>query len=203
MRGRVLPALAARNAGRLLIASVLAAATLLPPMTARAHGGLSMEQDMCKLTVGHYLMHFAGYQSDAQRSEFCEDIPHIGRTIIVLDFIDDALRDMPTEVRIVRKSDGPLDSAPLVYSLPPRVYPRGTVTLTHDFVEPGDYVGIVYAGDSRQHAAVFPFSVGADRTTPKVLAGVAALLLLGVGGFFFARERLNRAVVESRDGMQA
>jgi len=38
-------------------------------------------------------MHFAGYQPDSSRSEFCEDIPRVGRTVIVLDFIDDALRD--------------------------------------------------------------------------------------------------------------
>ena len=68
-----------------------------------AHGGLSMEQDMCKLTVGPYMMHFAGYQEDAQRTEFCEDIPHKGPTIVVLDMVDPALRDMPVEFRIVRK----------------------------------------------------------------------------------------------------
>ena len=55
-----------------------------------AHGGLSMEQDMCKLTVGPYMMHFAGYQEDAQRTEFCEDIPHKGPTIVVLDMVDPA-----------------------------------------------------------------------------------------------------------------
>lgn len=190
---------AARPAGRLRAASMLAGALSLP-LAVQAHGGLSMDQDICKLTVGPYLMHFAGYQEDAQRSEFCEDIPHTGRTIIVLDVIDDALRDMPTEVRIVRKSEGPLESAPLVYSLAPKVYPRGTLTLTHDFTEAGDYVGLVYAGEGRQHAAVFPFSVGADRTTPKVIAGSAVLLLLGVAGFVFARYRLDRAVDEAHDG---
>jgi len=192
----------ARQVGKRLAVSMLAAAGLAP-MTARAHGGLSLEQDICKLSVGPYLMHFAGYQEDAQRSEFCEDIPHTGRTIIVLDVIDDALRDMPAEVRIVRKSEGPLESAPVVFVLPPRLYPRGTVTLTHDFAEAGDYVGLVYAGDGRRYAAVFPFSVGADRTTPKVIASLGALILLGAGGFFIARQRLNRAVDEARQGEEA
>lgn len=186
----------------LLAAALMLAGALMTPMAAQAHGGLSMEQDMCKLAVGPYVMHFAGYQEDAQRSEFCEDIPHAGRTIIVLDFIDDVLRDMPTEVRIVRKVDGPLEEAPVVYSLPPKIYARGTLTLTHDFTDTGDYVGLVYVGDRRQHAAVFPFSVGADRTTPKVVAGLGLLLMLGAGGFVIARQRLNRAVVEAREGAQ-
>lgn len=181
---------------------VCAAVPLMAHTMAWAHGGLSMDADMCKLKVGVHTMHFAGYQEDAQRSEFCEDIPKTGRTIVVLDALDDALRDMPIEVRIVRKVDGPVDSAPAVYSLSPRLYPRGTVTLNHDFNKPGDYVGLVYAGEHRQHTAVFPFSVGADRTTPKIAAAVAALVLLGLGGYFFARQRLNRAVEEVRQEVQ-
>ena len=56
----------------------------LSATSAWAHGGLSMDQDMCKLTVGPHMMHFAGYQEDAQRTEFCEDIPHNGRLRVIL-----------------------------------------------------------------------------------------------------------------------
>jgi len=46
-----------------------------------AHGGLSLADDMCKLTIGPYTMHFTGYQPDSsQEKEFCEDIPATGRT---------------------------------------------------------------------------------------------------------------------------
>lgn len=168
------------------------------PGAAQAHGGLAMEQDMCKLTVGPYMMHFAGYQEDAQRSEFCEDIPHRGKIIVVLDFVDSALREMPVEVRVVRKTGGPLEQSPVVFSVAPKLYPNGTLTFSHDFAEDGDYVGLVDAGPQRRYASVFPFSVGVDRTTPKVLAGVLVLLVLGVMAFFFARQRLRRAVDEGR-----
>ncbi len=160
-----------------------------------AHGGLSMEQDMCKLTVGPYMMHFAGYQEDAQRTEFCEDIPHKGPTIIVLDVVDLALRDLPIEFRIVRKTDGPLDAAPEVFKLSPATYPKGTLMVRHDFMEDGDYVGLVYAGADRKYASIFPFSVGKPNVAYwKYTLGLVVLLLLAVFGLQVGRQRLQRDV---------
>ncbi|MEN9688918.1 MAG: hypothetical protein RI998_915 [Pseudomonadota bacterium] len=165
-----------------------------------AHGGLSMEQDMCKLTVGPYMMHFAGYQEDAQRTEFCEDIPHKGPTIIVLDMVDASLRDMPVEFRIVRKTDGPLEAAPVVYQLPAATYPRGTLMVRHDFMDDGDYVGLVYAGDKQQHSSVFPFAVGKPRGNMlHYVLGAAGLLLLGFGGLALGRQRLQRDIAQQAD----
>ena len=54
---------------------------------AQAHGGLALADDMCRLTIGPYNMHFTGYQPDNTRNkEFCEDIPATGRTVVVLDY---------------------------------------------------------------------------------------------------------------------
>ena len=70
---------------------------------AQAHGGLALAEDMCRLTIGPYNMHFTGYQPDNTRNkEFCEDIPATGRTVVVLDYMEDALRPLPTEVRIIK-----------------------------------------------------------------------------------------------------
>ena len=67
-----------------------------------AHGGLSLEEDYCVLTIGKYEMHFSGYQPENNGpKEFCEDIPETGNTIVVLDFMDDELRSLPVEVRII------------------------------------------------------------------------------------------------------
>ena len=184
----------------LLIAWAFVACAAVPGR-AGAHGGLAMEQDMCKLSVGPYTVHFAGYQEDAQRSEFCEDIPHRGKIIVVLDFVDPALREMPVEVRVVRKTGESLDQSPVVFSVGPKLYPNGTLTFAHDFADDGDYVGLVDAGPQRRYASVFPFSVGVDRTTPKILAGALVLIALGLAAFFFARQRLQRAVDEGRDAV--
>lgn len=172
---------------------LIASMALLAASAAHAHGGLSMDQDMCKLVVGPYYMHFAGYQEDAQRTEFCEDIPHKGQTIVVLDFLDERLRSMPTEVEIRRVRDGqPPEQGEVVYRLEPRVYPRGTLTLRHDFKEDGNYVGLVWAGDKRQYASVFPFAVGRDQSARWYALGAAALAALGAAGWFIARQRLSR-----------
>ena len=177
-----------------------AAALYVTALGAWAHGGLSMEQDMCKLTVGPYMMHFAGYQEDAQRTEFCEDIPHKGPTIVVLDMVDPALRDMPVEFRIVRKTEGPLDAAPVVYKLPAATYPRGTLMVRHDFMEDGDYVGLVYAGDAQQYNSVFPFAVGKPRGGMLYyVLGAVALVLLGLGGLALGRQRLNKDIAHQAD----
>ena len=162
-----------------------------------AHGGLSMDQDKCKLTLGRYQMHFAGYQLDAQRSEFCEDIPHVAETIIVLDAVDEVLRDMPIEVIIARRGASANEPGATEYSLPPQVYPKGTLTLRHNFKEAGDYIGLVYAGDKRQHQAIFPFSVGRDRSLPFIIGGVVLLALLGAGGYLIGRYRLQRSIDEA------
>ena len=82
---------------------------------AEAHGGVAMERDVCKLRIGPYLMHFTGYLPDKSRGEFCEDIPLAGRTVIVLDFLDDVLRDRPLSFKIVRDDGGDPAAAPALY----------------------------------------------------------------------------------------
>ena len=93
-------------------AAVLVAGGLLTlPTAGAAHGGVSMDDDICKLRLGPYYMHFTGYQvrAGSPNSEFCEDIPEIGKTIIVMDAIDQALRHMPVAIRIMTSVDGAED----------------------------------------------------------------------------------------------
>ena len=80
----------------------LFAASMLLTAQVQAHGGLALAEDMCVLTVGPYRMHFTGYQPLSQEEEFCEDIPEVGKTVIALDYIQEELRPLKTEVRIIR-----------------------------------------------------------------------------------------------------
>jgi hypothetical protein len=152
---------------------------------ATAHGGLSMEKDDCKLRIGPYLMHFTGYQPQADYSkEFCEDIPSTGFTIIVLDFVDDPLRDLATEVRIVK--DG-ADEADLeratVFRLPPRKYSTGSLSFDYTFADAGNYVGLVTVVDGDQKMlARFPFSVGSSKWLRNVVA--ALVFVIGIAGAY-------------------
>ena len=129
---------------------------------AQAHGGLALAEDMCRLTIGPYNMHFTGYQPDNSRNkEFCEDIPATGRTVVVLDYMDDALRPLPTEVRVIRDTGSEQDlQAITVLHLPSKVYPNGTVNFEYNFDKPGKFVGLVTVGGQVEHVSRFPFSVG-------------------------------------------
>jgi hypothetical protein len=166
---------------------------LLVDAVAEAHGGLSMDKDYCKLRVGKYLMHFTGFQPQGDYSrEFCEDIPATGPTIIVLDFIDDALRDMPTEVRIIKASGSEADIERVtVFRLPPKIYAAGSLALDYTFADAGDYVGLVSVGEGdRKMVARFPFAVGSsNRLRNSAAVGALATVIAGAYAFWRLRRR--------------
>lgn len=162
----------------------------------RAHGSLSMEEDLCKLWIGPYSMHFVGYQPDETAAEeFCEDIPATGRTIVVLDFIETELRDLPTEVRIIRDtgSETDLDSITVLH-MPPQLYPRGTLNFKHTFEEAGNFVGLVTVRGESDMVARFPFAVGSPGGFGAGTIGLIIAVVLGAVGLYWVGVRsLDRA----------
>ncbi len=163
-----------------------------------------MEEDYCKLRVGRFVMHFVGYQPDSASGprEFCEDIPETGRTVVVLDYVDDALRDLPTEVRVIRDtgSDADLDAITVAH-LPAKVYPTGSLHFELDFPEAGRFVGLVSVTEGgKQHVSRFPFAVGRGaRWWHFAAAGVAALVA-AVALYRVALRRRSKARQPSGDG---
>ena len=158
---------------------------------AQAHGGLALAEDMCVLTVGPYRMHFTGYQPLSQEEEFCEDIPETGKTVIALDYIQEELRPLTTEVRIIRDtgSEANLDEI-TVFHLPPKVYPSASIAVEHTFPEKGKFVGLVtVTGGAQDYVSRFPFSVGEGRPTPKMVIIAPIVLVLAAAAFFFLRKR--------------
>ncbi len=162
-----------------------------------AHGGLSLADDVCKLTIGPYTMHFTGYQPEAtQEKEFCEDIPATGRTVVALDYIEEALRPMPTEVRIIRDTgaegkEGNLDAITILH-IPAKVYPNGSINFEYNFAQPGKFVGLVTVGDKKEYVSRFPFSVGEPKgTSPFLLGAIAAAVVAGAVFFLRGRKSAN------------
>lgn len=163
----------------------------------QAHGGLALADDVCKLSIGPYTMHFTGYQPDStQEKEFCEDIPSTGRTVVALDYIEDALRPMLTEVRVIRDAAGDggvsvdeknLDAVTILH-LPPKVYSNGSITFEHSFSQPGKFVGLVTINDAgKQVVSKFPFAVGEPKKTSPYLIGGIAAAIGAIAVFFFLR----------------
>ena len=178
-----------------------AAVLVLAAPLAHAHGGLSMDEDRCKLRVGRFLMHFVGYQPDSPSGprEFCEDIPETGRTVVVLDYLNDELRDLPTEVRIVRDtgSESDLDAITVLH-LPAKLYPSGSLSFEHEFDAPGKFVGLVTVGGAQQAVSRFPFSVGRTSRWPHLIGGALLLALAAVALYRFGLDRRSRAARGAR-----
>jgi hypothetical protein len=156
-----------------LLAMVLSAA-------AHAHGGVGMVDNRCVLRIGPNIMFFTGYQPQNSRDEFCDDIPRTGQTVVALDMQDIELRDMLTEIRIIKdeghhtKMNGlpfltdaelgnpqVLDPVTITHLLPKK-YPTGTLTFEHTFPETGKFIGIVTVKNAhgQTYVSQFPFSVG-------------------------------------------
>jgi hypothetical protein len=156
-----------------LLAMVLSAA-------AHAHGGVGMVDNRCVLRIGPNIIFFTGYQPQNSRDEFCDDIPRTGQTVVALDMQDIELRDMLTEIRIIKdeghhtKMNGlpfltdaelgnpqVLDPVTITHLLPKK-YPTGTLTFEHTFPETGKFIGIVTVKNAhgQTYVSQFPFSVG-------------------------------------------
>ena len=162
----------------------------------QAHGGLSLADDVCKLTIGPYTMHFTGYQPEStQEKEFCEDIPSTGRTVVALDYIEEALRPMPTEVRVIKdtagdggaSAEGNLDAVTILH-IPPKVYSNGSINFEYNFSQPGKFVGLVTINDGQKElVSRFPFSVGEPKKTSPYLIGAIVAVIGAIAAFFFLR----------------
>jgi len=181
--------------------SVVVASGLIFTGQVQAHGGLALADDLCILTVGPYTVHFTGYQPLTQEEEFCEDIPEIGKTVVALDYINDELRPMETEVRIVsgnrilvpddvkKVSAEDLESM-TVYHLPAKVYPTASIMIDHTFPEKGKFAGIVtVSGEGKEWVSVFPFSVGEGRRINWMTDILPYVVLVAAAAFFFLRNR--------------
>lgn len=161
---------------------------------ASAHGGLSIDDDMCKLRLGPFNMHFTGYQPEINGNrEFCEDIPKVGNTIVVMDAIEPELREIPIEVRIIRDTgdESQLDAVTVVH-LPPKIYVSGSVPLEYSFTTPGKFVGLVTAGAQGQYVSRFPFSVGIPPKRYGFYLLLLGVVVLGLGMYRYSGMKRQR-----------
>lgn len=181
----------------------LAGAVCLAAPPASAHGRLGATEGRCRLFIGPDVMNFTGYLPEASKNEFCEDIPSTGPMIMVLDAIQDELREMQVSIRIVKDVGGEdaenenLDAVTVAYS-PPKKYPGGTINFEHDFKEGGYYVGIVTVlGDHGETwTSRFPFSV--DRTFMRDLPSYLMMTLgtLALSAIYLVHRRRQTATTK-------
>ena len=155
---------------------------------AYAHGGVSINEGQCIMKIGPDTMSFTGYQPIKSRETFCDDIPDVGPTIIVLDAQQDELRDMTLDIRILRnvgqKDDKENMEGNTEVYVPPKKYKTGTLNFEYNFAQNGNFIGLVTARNddgSKEYVSRFPFSVG--QTAGKDLTIAIFFGLLAVAGF--------------------
>lgn len=173
-----------------------------------AHGGVSVDQDVCIMQIGKLKAHFTGYQPEYRATqEFCEDIPVVGKSIFVIDFISDNLRSMELDFRVIEDVNEIGNKAVLsdlggpeaiekatVYYKEKAIYPRGTLNSEFEFKNKGRFIGIVtahYSGDENHVVtSVFPFQVGIFNYW-NVLGPIILIILISsaVFGIFLGRLR--------------
>jgi hypothetical protein len=158
---------------------------------ASAEGGAGPEAmsmgNMCMVMFGYDMIHITAYQPGKSRSEYCEEIPTTGKTILVFDIENPKFRDMPLEVRIIRDPLVPITpetdlGALTEVHLPARLYRTGTFNIEHDFSKNGHYIGIVTLtqDNGEKVASHFKFSVGETLWIwlPQILGAVLIVLIV-------------------------
>lgn len=138
----------------------------------------------CVISVGPTQMMFSAFQENRTDAIFCQHVPELGKTMIILDAKSSELRDMNIEVRVLRnvgQKDWRDDlDATSVGFLPPakRLETRGTTSFTQDFVKNGDYIAVVRATSedgAKEYVGEYMFTVGDDFDQALMSGGIAAL----------------------------
>ncbi|MCE7915583.1 MAG: hypothetical protein DYH15_13150 [Nitrosomonas sp. PRO4] len=85
---------------------------------AAAHGKVSLESDVCVRNISGSMIHLSTYQPQYDpEAEYCTEIPKEGQTVWVLDLVDQALRDMPIDIKVVKGTGNALsDIVTTLYS---------------------------------------------------------------------------------------
>ena len=107
-------------------ATALMLVAVLYAGAAAAHGKVSLEEDSCVRRIGDSMVHLSAYQPQFEPSaQYCTEIPKGGDTHLVVDLVDQALRDMPVGMRIIRGTSETEDET--VSFIRPSVHPDGVI----------------------------------------------------------------------------
>jgi len=102
--------------------------TLYHPGGAAAHGGASGEDDPCLRRVGESLVHLSTYQPQYElKDQYCTDIPKEGDTFLVVDLVDQSLRNEPVGMRVVKGNGSNGADDQIVAHIRPSTHPDGVL----------------------------------------------------------------------------
>jgi hypothetical protein len=165
-----------------------------------AGDGLVLEGAACTIQVDIYSVEFAAYQPDSSgNTQFCQELPDTGHTIMVLDYLHPSLKEVGVDFRIIRDVTGQGSFVKLkhideiedieqqtIFYQAPSIEADASLQIEYELREKGRYIAIINAehpSNGRIYTAIFPFEVGAL----KYSQFVPLLLLLAVPAYFLRR----------------
>ncbi len=100
------------------------------PVSAMAHGNVTLDEDICVRRIGGNMIHFSAYQPQYEpKAQYCTEIPEGGDTFLVVDLVDQSLRNVPLGMRVVKgqSEGGKEDEDQTVAYWKPVSHPDGVV----------------------------------------------------------------------------
>jgi hypothetical protein len=124
--------------------AIITIAALLYTGAVAAHGKVDMEDDSCMRRIGENIIHLSAYQPQNDvEAHYCTDIPQTGETLVVVDLVDPALREMPIGVKVFRGSNEA--DGELITNIKPAYYKDGVISTKSDLNEKGAYSIVIVA----------------------------------------------------------
>jgi len=133
--------------------------SLFTAAPANAHRGAKGQGDACRISVGTEVVHFSAYTPTFTKGEsYCEAIPDLGLTHIVIDYEGKKLRDSTVEFEITKEPEG----TRVFYQKPEKIK-TGSMDAKVDFTDfgAGEYLTHVTIVDQGEKLdSHLPFTVG-------------------------------------------
>jgi hypothetical protein len=132
-----------RQVTRVSIAIVFLASMLYSAVVA-AHGRVEMEDDICMRQVGENMIHLSAYQPQNDiEGHYCTNIPLAGETLLVVDLVDPAMREMPVGLKVFKGRDE--EDGEIITNLQPTYYRDGVISTKSALLDKGIYSVFVTA----------------------------------------------------------
>jgi hypothetical protein len=174
---------------------ILFATFLLFTSVVSAHGKVSLENDSCIRGIEGSMVHLSAYQPQFDpEAEYCTEIPHEGKTFWVIDLVDQALRDMPIAVRIVKGSGEKLSET--VANFHSTYHPEGVIKGESN-LDGGQYTVFVTGEGVPSVQYEYPLRVQminyADTFRAAILPMIVLLLLAFITSKYLKSRRLQQS----------